>query len=151
MRVADRPAAAVIGDETVNRGRPMLGAIRAVTYCVPDLRAIEHAYVDTLGYRVAGRSRIGAHLANAWDAAQIAGLPVLLLAPASGEAVWLRFIEDPQAGECAALTTHGWNATEFVVQDVDALALRLERSAFRIIGPPRGLTRFPMIRAMQAL
>ncbi|HEX5461532.1 MAG TPA: hypothetical protein VFX20_16335 [Steroidobacteraceae bacterium] len=130
---------------------PMLGAIRAVSYCVPDLRTIEDAYVDTLGYRVAARGQVGAHLAGSWGAANIAGLPVLLLASASGEAVWLRFIEDPRAGEFTALTTHGWNATEFVVQDVDALALRLERSAFRVIGAPRGLSRFPMIRAMQAL
>lgn len=117
---------------------------------MPDLRAIEHAYVD-LGYIVAGRGHIGPHLAQAWGATEIAGLRMLLLAPASGEAVFLRFIEDPRAGEWSALTTHGWNATEFVVQDVTALAARLQRSAFRIIGPPRGLTRFPMIRAMQAL
>ncbi|HEX8757291.1 MAG TPA: hypothetical protein VF745_13215 [Steroidobacteraceae bacterium] len=128
-----------------------LGAIRAVTYCVPDLPAVERAYVETLGYTVAGRGRIGAHLARAWGAVAITGLRVLLLAPASGEAVFLRFIEDSRAGACAALTTHGWNATEFVVQDVDALALRLEKGPFRIIGPPKGLTRFPMIRAMQAI
>lgn len=128
-----------------------LGAIRAVTYCVPDLLAVERAYVDILGYTVAAHGRIGAHLAQAWGAEEITGLRALLLAPASGEAVFLRFIADPWAGACTALTTHGWNATEFVVQDVDALALRLEKSPFRIIGPPKGLTRFPMIRAMQAI
>lgn len=131
--------------------RSMLGAIRAVTYCVPDLLAVERAYVETLGYTVAARGRVGARLAEASGAGQIIGLPMLLLAPASGEAVFLRFIEDYRAGAWTALTTHGWNATEFVVQDVDALALRLERSPFRIIGPPKGLTRFPMIRAMQAI
>jgi hypothetical protein len=129
----------------------MLGAIRAVTYCVTDLSTVERAYTEHLGYTVAGRGRVGEHLAHAWGAEDVAGLPVLLLAPASGEPVFLRFIEDTRAGGWSALTTYGWNATEFVVQDVDALASDLERSAFEIIGPPKGLSRFPMIRAMQAL
>ena len=34
---------------------------------------------------------------------------------------------------------------------MDALARRLDGGAFEIIGPPKSLTRFPMIRAMQAL
>ncbi|HEX8756109.1 MAG TPA: hypothetical protein VF745_07210 [Steroidobacteraceae bacterium] len=131
--------------------RQVLGAIRAVTYTVPDLRAIERAYVDHLGYNVAARGRVGAHLARAWGAAEVAGLRMLLLGPASGEPVFLRFVEDSRGGSWAALRTHGWNATEFVVQDVDALARRLEQSPFQIIGLPTGLTRFPMIRAMQAI
>lgn len=130
--------------------RPLLGAIRAVTYSVPDLVAIERAYVSTLGYRVEARGRIGAAQAQAWGAPDVAGLSALLLAPASGEPVFLRFIEDPEAAGWSALGTFGWNATEFVVQDVDALAARLA-GAFEIIGPPKPLTRFPMIRAMQAL
>jgi hypothetical protein len=131
--------------------RPLLGAIRAVTYSVPDLGAVEHAYVTQLGYTVAARGRIGAAQARSWGAPAVAGLPVLLLAPASGEAVFLRFIEDAQAAGWSALTTFGWNATEFVVENVDELAIRLDGGAFEIIGPPKALTRFPMIRAMQAI
>lgn len=129
----------------------VLGAIRAVTYSVPDLDAIERAYVDELGYMPARRGQVGAAEARAWGAPAVEGAPMLVLAPASGEPVFLRFVQNTAARGWTALTTFGWNATEFVVQDVDALARRLEGSAFEIIGPPKSLTRFPMIRAMQAI
>ncbi len=131
--------------------RPRLGAIRAVTYAVPDLQAVEDAYVGALGYQVAFRSFVGAAQAQAWGALAMAGRPQLALGPASGELVHLRFVESPEAARWRALETWGWNATEFVVQDVDALARRLDGGPFRIIGPPKPLTRFPMIRAMQAI
>lgn len=131
--------------------RAMLGPICAVTYSVPDLGTIGRAYVDELGYAVAARGLVGSAQACAWGAPNAAGLPLLTLAPASGEAVFLRFIEDTHAADWTALTTFGWNATEFIVQNVDELASRLEGGPFRIIGPPRSLTRFPQIRAMQAL
>jgi hypothetical protein len=131
--------------------RPTLGAIRAVTYAAPDLRAIEAAYVGELGYVVAGRGEVAEAQANAWRAPAVAGRAMLVLGPASGEAAHLRFVESPSAAGWRALTTFGWNATEFAVQDVEALAARLDGGAFEIIGPPKGLTRFPMIRAMQAI
>ncbi len=131
--------------------RPTLGAIRAVTYAVPDLAAIEAAYVGELGYQIVGRGRTGEDAARAWRAPATAGRRTLVLGPASGEAVHLRFVESPAAAGWRALKTYGWNATEFVVQDVEALATRLDGGAFAIIGPPKGLSRFPMIRAMQAI
>jgi len=135
----------------MSSSKPLLGAIRAVTYAVPDLDAIERAYVETLGYAVVRRGRVGARQADAWGAPSTNGAAMRILAPASSEPVFLRFIEDAGAVGWTALTTFGWNATEFVVEDVDALARRLEGSAFRIIGAPKSLTRFPMIRAMQAI
>ncbi len=131
--------------------RPGLGAIRAVTYAVADLRSVEAAYVGELGYVVAARACVDAAQARAWDAPAAEGRRTLVLAPESGEAVHLRFVESPCAADWRALTTWGWNATEFVVRDVDALAARLQGGAFDIIGPPAPLTRFPMIRAMQAI
>ena len=131
--------------------RTRLKEIRAVTYCVPDLQAIEHAYTRDLGYAVAARSRIALSEARSWRAPAMQGCAALILSPRSGETVYLRFIEDPAAAGWRALQTLGWNVTEFVVQDVEALARRLERSAFEIIGAPKPLTRFPMIRAMQAI
>jgi len=130
----------------------LLGAPRAVTYAVPDLLIIERAYIETLDYVVASRSWIRPAQARAWNAPAVEGRRTLVLAPASGEAVYLRFVESAAADGWRALTTYGWNATEYVVQDVDALARRLEKSEhFEIIGPPKGLTRFPMIRAMQVI
>jgi hypothetical protein len=131
--------------------RPRLGAIRAVTYAAPDLAAVEAAYVDQLGYEVFDRSDVDSDLARAWGADAMAGRPCLTLTPASGEAVWLRFVQSPAAQGWRALKTFGWNATEFVVQDVDALAARLQGGPFTVIGLPKGLSRFPTIRAMQVI
>jgi hypothetical protein len=131
--------------------QPILGAIRAVTYSVPDLDAIERAYVEELGYTLARRGRVGAGEARAWGAPAVEGALMRVLAPASGEPVYLRFVQDAYAAGWTALTTFGWNATEFVVQDVDALARRLDGGAFEIVAPPKSLSRFPMIRAMQAI
>ncbi len=133
------------------RGPARLREIRAVTYCVPDLQKIEQAYTRDLGYRIAARSRITAAEARSWNTPGMEGHAALVLAPESGEPVYLRFIEEPAAAGWRAFQTLGWNVTEFVVQDVEALAARLEHSAFEVIGAPKPLTRFPMIRAMQAI
>lgn len=131
--------------------RPRLGTIRAVTYAVADLAAIEAAYIGELGYQIVSRGHIGEGEARAWGAPAVADRRSLVLGPASDEAVHLRFVESPTAAGWRALNTFGWNATEFVVEDVESLAARFERGAFTIIGEPKGLTRFPMIRAMQAI
>ena len=131
--------------------RPLLGTIRAVTYVVPDLDQIEAAYVRLLGYRIVERSRVAQTQALAWGAPEAAQRLMLTLGPASGEHVYLRFIEGVEARGWTALTSFGWNATEFVVQEVESLAERLAAGPFQIIGPPKPLSRFPMIRAMQAL
>jgi len=129
----------------------VFGTIRAVTTVVPDLQKVEQAYVRYLDYRVIHRGIVDAATAATWRAPRCAGRECLVLGPASGSPVWLRFVGVPDAPIVPALTTHGWNATEILVEDPDALAARLEGSPFRIIGPPRSLTRFPMIRAMQVL
>ncbi|MEX2149747.1 MAG: hypothetical protein WD793_06005 [Steroidobacteraceae bacterium] len=128
-----------------------LDCIRGVTSCVPDLEAIEESYVRWLGYRVLDRGAVPEAVAGGWGAAGTAGSNYLTLGPASGEPVYLRFVEDGHSGGWRALTTHGWNVAEFVVEDVDALAASFDGSPFRIIGPPTSLQRFPMIRAMQVL
>ena len=131
--------------------RQTLGQIRAVTYTVPDLGTVEAAYVEFLGYRVLARGNVPHAQARAWGAPGVEGRSVLTLGPASGENVFLRFIECPEAEGWRAFDTFGWNATEFVVQNVDVLAQQLAASPFTIIGAPKGLNRFPMIRAMQVL
>src|SRR5688572_16378246 len=131
--------------------RPRLEVIRAVTYLVPDLRAVEEVYPRWLDYRVVARGEVSGAVAQAWRAPTLAGRAAIALEPASGEPVQLRFVAAPEASGWMALTTHGWNVSEIVVQDVDALAAKLADSPFRIIGPPAGLQRFPMIRAMQVV
>jgi hypothetical protein len=129
----------------------VLESIRSVTYTVPDLAPVEQAYTRSLGYRVVERSAFPDSVASACGAPAAAGLPSLTLGPESGEPVHLRFVQDPASAGWRALTTHGWNCTEIVVRDVDALATQLQDSPFRIIGAPTSLQRFPMIRAMQVI
>ena len=70
--------------------------------------------------------------------------------PASEAPVFLRFVEAPAVPGYAPLTTFGWNATELLVTDPDALADKLESSPFQIIGPPKDLWDAPNApRAMQ--
>ncbi len=133
------------------RPAPSLGRILEVTYTVPDLDVIEASYTCWLGYRVVARGAVTEALARDWDAPALAGRRQLALEPAQGESVVLRFVAEPLAAGWRALTTFGWNVSEIVVENVDDLATRLEGSPFRIIGAPASLTRFPMIRAMQAV
>jgi len=132
-------------------GAPVLGRILEVAYTVPDLAAIEAAYTEWLGYRLLGRGVVTEGLARDWDAPALAGRAQIVLGPAGGESVSLRFVAEPLAAGWQALKTFGWNVSEIVVEDVDLLARRLAGSPFHIIGEPASLTRFPMIRAMQVL
>jgi hypothetical protein len=127
----------------------VLESIRSVTYTVPDLASVEQAYTRWLRYRVVERGAFPESMARECGAPAASGLPSLTLGPESGEPVHLRFVQDPGSSGWRALTTHGWNCSEIVVRDVDALADQLADSPFRIIGPPTSLQRFPMIRAMQ--
>jgi len=129
----------------------VLESIRSVTYTVPDLAPVEQAYTRWLRYRVVERGVFPDSLASACGAPAAAGLPSVTLGPLSEEPVHLRFVQDRESAGWRALTTHGWNCSEIVVRDVDALAATLEGSPFRIIGPPTSLQRFPMIRAMQVV
>jgi catechol 2,3-dioxygenase-like lactoylglutathione lyase family enzyme len=129
----------------------LLTSIVAVTIVVPDLAAVEAAYTRSLGYRVVERGTVDATLARAWDAPAMAGRKVVLMGPESGERVYLRFVEAAATPGYAPLKTLGWNATEILVEDPDALAARLADSAFRIVGPPRALQFNPKIKAMQVL
>jgi hypothetical protein len=129
----------------------MLTAIVAVTLSAPDLDAVEAAWVGSLDYRVAARGSVPKSLALAWGAASAAGRRYLLLQPASGAAVYLRVVESPPTPGYAVMKTHGWNSNEILTQDADAIAKRLEGSAFRIVGPPRPLGTNPELRAMQAI
>lgn len=129
----------------------MLQSILAVTICAPDLAALETAYTNWLDYQVVERGSLPASCAQSWQAPALSGRPFLLLQPVSGEPVYLRFVETPSVAGYAPLRTFGWNATELLVQDPDALAERLATSPFKVIGPPRNLSSNDDIRAMQVL
>ncbi len=130
-----------------------LEGVVMVTLVVERLAAVTGAYVAHLDYREVARAPVPAALAAAWDAPVMAGRMSVVLEAASGEPVWLRFIEAPEGLVPApAFMTHGWNAVELLVEDPDRLARRLAGTPFRVIGEPADLYTTPDApRAMQVL
>ena len=132
-------------------GVPALGPIVCVTFTAPDLDAVSDCYSRYLGYRTVETGQIGASLAMAFGAPAIEGRPCRLLAPEAADDVFFRAIEGPAQPGHVPFATHGWNAAELMVRNVDALAERLADSPFRIIGEPQDLSFSPDIRAMQVI
>lgn len=131
----------------------MLKSIAIVTLVVGNLATVEPAYRQDLDYETVERGRVSTELAGAWDTPAMAGRGYVLMRPASGAAVYLRLIEQaPGTPAAEPFRTAGWNATELLVTDPDALAAELADSPFRVIGPPRDLTAAANPpRAMQVL
>lgn len=137
----------------------MLNSIAIVTILSDCLTKTEHAYKAYLGYHTVESGQISPALANSWGADKLAHNQYILMQPASGAEVFLRFIGVPpsvvKAGEpkYQAMRQEGWNAVELLVQDPDLLATQFtqERSPFRVIGEPRFLDDGHGLRAMQAL
>ena len=121
----------------------MLKSIVIITFSVLNLGPVETAYHEDLAYATVERGVVSATLGSAWDAPAATGRDYLIMQPASKAEVYLRFIEGPQVEGYAPLKTFGWNATELLVLDPDALAARLTDSAFEIIGPPKDLWSAP--------
>lgn len=130
----------------------MLKSILVVTLIVNHLAAVEGPYTRELGYTAVHRGTVPAAQASLWGAGNLRDHAFVVLEPASGKPVYLRFIEDPAASPPAAGTTWGWNAIENVVEDPDALARQFAGTAFKVINPPRNLWNAPDApRAMQVL
>ncbi|MCL4721186.1 MAG: hypothetical protein KJ041_04375 [Gammaproteobacteria bacterium] len=130
----------------------MLKYIATVTLLVNHLGDVGNAYEAELGFTTVHRGLISAGQAALWDAPAMAGRPFVIMQPASGRPVYLRFIEDPATVTPEAGTTHGWNAVELVAKDPDALAVQFRESPFEVVGAPRDLWPAPDApRAMQAI
>jgi len=130
----------------------MLKTILIVTISVFNLGNVETAFRDHLDYRVVERGTVSMDLGGVWDAEAMIDRNYLLMQPESEANVYIRFIENDAVEGYAPMTSHGWNATELLVKDPDALAKRLADSPFEIIGPPKDLWEAPNApRAMQTL
>ncbi len=127
----------------------MFNRAYAVTIIANDLSETENAYRKYFDYQTAHRSTVSEETAALWGAPAMAGKPVLVMQPASGDDFFLRFIESTPVVDYTPLTTAGWNATELLVQDPDTLAEQLQNSPFSIIGMPRDLSSDGHVRAMQ--
>ena len=130
----------------------MLKSIMMVTMLVTNLNTIEEAYDTYLGYQVVEEGLIDRSLGSTWGARGMNKHPYIIMQPSSGEEVYLRFIEDKSMTNYTPMGTHGWNSTEILVEDPDALAMKLSNSSFNIIGLPYDLYPTPNApRAMQVL
>lgn len=123
--------------------------LKCATLVVADVAASSARYSEWMNYSVVEEGKVPADLAQAWQAPASAGRPYALLQPASGEEVFLRFVEGEPVASYAPIRTYGWAATEICVSDVMAVNARMEESPFEIIGPPKDLDGFATVKPMQ--
>src|SRR5690606_6935711 len=123
--------------------------VAVVTHAVAELEAVVGARTRWLGYGVVERGRVDGDLAALWDAPAAAGRRFALLVAESGDPSYIRFIECGGRPDPVPPMTCGWNATELLVTDVDALARRLAGSPFRRLGGPADL--YPRDKAPRAM
>jgi len=129
--------------------RRALRFLTAITYCVEDLATAESAWRDHLAFRTVDRGELGADQCAAWNTPAAIGQKYCLMEPASGEPVYLRFIETGESYPFGPPGRFGWCASEFLVRDPDALARRLADSPFRRLAGPADL--FPRPKAPRAM
>lgn len=123
--------------------------LRAATLTVADVDASVERYVKWLNYSVAERGNVARDLALSWDAPASTGRDMAVLRPASGEGVFLRFVQGDIPASYRPLRSYGWAAIEICVQDVLAVNKRMSDSPFEIIGPPREIPGLDAIFPMQ--
>lgn len=131
----------------------MLKLILVITLCAPNLGEMERAYTRVLDYTVVDRGKVSADLAGAWAAPKTRGHAYIMLRPASEANVYIRVVQSDSSPGYRPMSTYGWNATEILVQDPDALARKMRDvdSGFEVVGEPRPLGANSPIRAMQAV
>lgn len=127
------------------RNRRALRSIEMATHCVPDLQMCITAYRDLLHYTVIDEGCLPETLTQAWGTPGMRGMPYALLQPASGAAVYLRFIETGNKAGYWPPVTQGWIATEVLTTDPDAVleALREGRSALQTAEPRQNISAEP--------
>jgi len=126
-----------------------LRSIEIATHCVPDLNACIPVYRDLLDYQLVDEGSLPESLATTWATPNMTGMPYVLLQPASGAEVYLRFIETGNAGGYWPPVTQGWIATEILTTDPDAVLEKLQGTAFTHIGGPADL--YPSPKSARAL
>lgn len=128
-----------------------LGPISCITVAAPDVQRMVDAYNLYLGYQVVDHGRVTPAQAELWARPGLAGRRYALMLPGGEGNTFFRFVESKPQHGYVPFRHMGWNAAELMVQDTDAIAARLEKSPFRIIGPPADLSFSDKIRAMQAI
>ena len=130
----------------------MLKTILIVTISVMRLGTVETAYEDQFDYKVVERGVVGEALSEVWNAPAMADNEYVLMQPANNAPVYLRFVENEPVDGYAPFVTQGWNATELLAKDPDAIEAAMADSPFEVVGPSADLWQAPDApRAMQAV
>lgn len=128
-----------------------LGVIRAVTITAYDLKSVESAWTRYMGYKVIARGKVPKTTAASWDAPAVAGSSCLILAPASAEHTYLRFVQQGKEDDDTGAGTLGWSTTEITVQNADELYEKLKDSPFTVTHPPAAIPTYSYLKAMHAV
>lgn len=129
----------------------MLKELAIITITVANLGQVGQAWQDKLDYRAIDNGAVSSELSELWGAPAMAGKQYIVMAPANSAQTFIRFVQDDTAANYQPMTSHGWNATELLVRDTDAVAAQLRESKFEIVGEPKNLWPAPDApRAMQA-
>lgn len=128
-----------------------LGVIRAVTITAFDLKPVESAWTRYMGYKVVQKGKVPKATAAGWDAPAVAGSPYLILAPASAEHTYLRFVQQGKEDDDTGGGTLGWSTTEITVQNADQLYEKLKDSPFTVTHPPTPIPTYSYLKAMHAV
>jgi catechol 2,3-dioxygenase-like lactoylglutathione lyase family enzyme len=123
--------------------------VRAATLVTPAPEAAAALYGRWMDYSVVEQGEISPELAASWGAPGAVGRRFTVCQPASGQPVYLRFVQGEAHPDYLPLRSYGWAAIEICVQDVEAVNTRMQASPFEIIGPPAPLDGMPNIVAMQ--
>jgi len=123
--------------------------MRAATLSVADLKRSIDTYCEWLDYSVEEQGELDRALATSWGTPKAAGRPYAVLRPASGQDIFVRFVENRVHPDYQTLRTFGWAAIEICVTDVLAVNERILTSPFEIIGPPKEVDGLPAIYPMQ--
>jgi hypothetical protein len=125
------------------------GQIRCGTISVTDLNKSLVLYREFLGYQPIEQGQLDRHIAELWGLPNMEGAAYVVLQAASGGPSLLRLIEVPAIDNFVPATSYGWSAFEITVADVFKLAEKLEKSDFKIIGPPKLVDGFTSFIPMQ--
>ncbi|MFZ2998659.1 VOC family protein [Sphingobium sp.] len=128
-----------------------MNLLRCATHSVVDLGAAKARFAEWLDYAVVEEGTVPADLAAAWDAPASAGQRYVVMQPASGAEVFLRFVEGYPVPDYLPIRSYGWAAIEICVQDVLAVNDRMlsPQSPFPVIGPPTKIAGIDSIYPMQ--
>lgn len=128
-----------------------MNLLRCATHTVFDLDAAIARFAEWLDYAVVEQGELPADLAAAWAAPASAGRRYAVMQPASGAAVYLRFVEGDPVPDYLPIRSFGWAAIEICVQDVLAVNARMTSpgSPFPVIGPPTRIAGIDTIFPMQ--